>query len=165
MSVLSGKSPFAALLAVAIALGCGSLISAPAHAEPWCHEIVGPVGPNGEPGEEVHLCENAPIPDPSHFTAIYFDAATSSVGSSWGYDSKAGADQRALAECRANGGHNCMPAAWGQHRCLALATSTNGAWQAEVGHYPETAQASAIAKCRANGGAGCHILVHPCSED
>jgi hypothetical protein len=150
------------LCAVSAVAVFGCLAPAPAHAEPWCHDI--PVGPNGQ---TKFLCESRPVQSPSHFAAIYYDDVTSAIGSSWGHNSEAAANQAALRACRAYGGGNCQWAASGQNRCLALAMSSNGAWAADLGNYPETAKAKAISACRKNGGINCQVpaSAHPCSED
>ena len=103
----------------------------------------------------------------THYAAIYYDETTGAIGTSWGYSSKAEANQAALQYCRANGGRNCQWAASGQNRCLALAIGTNGAWAPALGSYPKTAMDKAVSACSKSGGSDCHVPVnaHPCSED
>ena len=156
---------FGTVAAISVALAFGCLTPSPAHAEQWCHLIVGPVGPNGEAGEENEVCEGQPVVVPDKFAAIAVSDSTLSWGNSWAAPSQNEAEQVALSSCRKYA-TDCKVATWGEFRCLALAVSLpDKAWGADAGMYPETAEAKALKLCQTYGGKSCVVKTHPCSED
>jgi hypothetical protein len=152
---LAGAPRTAATIAVTSVVALASFAASPARAV-WCG-----------PSWDSWSCQQVPVlpSTPNYFTAIAVSESTLLWGVSSGYDSRYGAEQRALFEC-SKVASDCKVRMWAQGMCIALATSkTDMTWGVDKGSYPETAQAKALAQCHRYGGKACVVETHPCSQD
>jgi Domain of unknown function (DUF4189) len=148
----------AAALVAIIFVGCAT----PAHAGCALGTSSAPYGN----GMDV-FCDpdGPPRVEPHYFTAIAVSASTLAWGTSWRANTRAQAEQMALAQCRRYAA-DCRAVDWAQYMCLALAVSDREtAWGVDAGNYPETASSKAVAECRSAGGSNCVVKTHPCSQD
>lgn len=100
----------------------------------------------------------------ARYGAIAYDPATRSFGWSYRWGTRALAEQRALQECRAAGGRECLVATWFQNHCGALASSPRGAWGSTSAPSSGAAAGGALAECaRYAGGERCSVLARGCS--
>jgi hypothetical protein len=142
------------LYAVSALAVTGALTATPAHAE-WCHYVAGPVDSKGNLEWEHEICEAPPKVEPHYFAAIAVSTSTLAWGTSWAANTRAEAEQLALAQCRRYAA-DCRAVDWAQYKCLALAVSDREqAWGVDAGNYPETASSKAVAACRSVGGSNC----------
>lgn len=88
----------------------------------------------------VGLCEAGT------FCAIAVSPSTGRYGHARNYDSRAGAERAALAQC---GVWDARIATWGYNGYLALAIGSRGAWGGGYGRTERLARASALARCPA----------------
>ncbi len=162
MAIFDKISVLCAVSAVAVTTAIGALTATPAHA--GCA-----IGPSSAPygnGMDV-FCdpEGTPKVQPHYFTAIAVSDSTLAWGTSWAANTRAEAEQIALAQCRRHAA-DCRAVDWAQYKCLALAVSDREmAWGVDAGNYPETASSKAVAACRSVGGSNCVVKTHPCSQD
>jgi hypothetical protein len=164
MAMFNKISVLCAAAALAVTAATGALTATPAHAE-WCHYMVGPVDSKGKPEWESEICEGAPRVEPHYFTAIAVSGSTLAWGTSWAANTRAQAEQTALAQCGRYAA-DCRAVDWAQYKCLALAVSDREkSWGVDAGNYPETASSKAVAACRSAGGSSCVVKTHPCSQD
>ena len=77
--------------------------------------------------------------------AIAYSSATGAHGYSYDYDTRDGAEQRALNECAGYGG-GCEAALWFRNACGALAVGADG-WGTGWDINRSGAESNAIAKC------------------
>src|SRR5262245_13416608 len=92
------------------------------------------------------------------FAAIAFNKATGAEGRSFRYDTRAGAEERALQEC----GRGCAVVAWVKNQCLAFAVGRGNGY----GYYMSTDEAGvvggALTECRQRAS-GCPLKSMVCS--
>lgn len=109
------------------------------------------------------LCQGSPPQEPPKYTALAISNSTMAIGTSWGYDNRQAAEQRALAECRKTA-KDCEVAIWAYDRCIALATAPDGSWGVDSDMYVDFAQAKALRQCN-SVAKNCVIKAHPCARD
>ena len=158
-------------LACSGAVVATSLAPTPAHAQSGCSMVLGPIGPNGEPGREEWDC---PVPGQDRpvapvyfdkFTAIAISDSTLANGSAWQANSRQEAERLALAQC-GRFARDCKIAMWGENECLALATSSvDGSWGSDYDRNGARAKAKAMSVCRQYGGKSCRVVTDPCAHD
>jgi outer membrane protein assembly factor BamB len=164
VAIFDKISVLCAVSAVAVTTATGAFTATPAHAE-WCHYVTGPVDSKGNLLWEGELCEGAPKVEPHYFTAVAVSDSTLAWGTSWAANTRAEAEQLALAQCRRYAA-DCRAVDWAQYKCLALAASDREmAWGVDAGNFPETASSKAVAACRSVGDSNCVVKTHPCSQD
>jgi hypothetical protein len=99
------------------------------------------------------------------FTALAVSDSTWNWGASWRANSRAQAENIALAQCRARAS-DCHVQLWGANVCLAWATSdSDRIWGADYDLYVDTAMAKALNQCKRAGGKHCVVHAHPCADD
>ena len=84
-------------------------------------------------------------------------------GIAWSFDSAAGAQSEALAQCREYGGTQCAEAGWFREACGALAIGSVNGYGAGWGVTIAEAERDALARCRAVND-DCRIEVARCSQ-
>jgi hypothetical protein len=80
------------------------------------------------------------------FCAIAYSKSTDRWGESHGYDTRRGAERRALSEC---GAPDAFIAGWGHNCYVALATGGGGAWGFGWAYSKSEAQHNALGYCLA----------------
>jgi hypothetical protein len=81
------------------------------------------------------------------YTALAFSQSTGRWGSAHGYDSRAAAERRAIAEC---GEDDAFIAGWGYNRYIALAIGRGNAWGFGSGPTRRAAERQALRMCPAD---------------
>jgi hypothetical protein len=114
-------------------------------------------------GIGIWMCSGPAPSAPVRYTAIALSNSTMATGTSWGYSSRAGAEQRALSECSKRA-RDCKVVDWAWNQCLALATANDGSWGVDSALYVDIAQARALGQCN-KVAKGCVVKLHPCSGD
>jgi serine/threonine-protein kinase len=109
------------------------------------------------------LCQGAPPQLSPKFAAIAVSNSTREFGTSWGYDTRQAAEQRALQECGKRA-KDCEVAIWAFDQCAALAIAPDGSWGVDRDISADFAQAKALKQCTAVAK-GCQIRTHPCARD
>lgn len=99
----------------------------------------------------------------STFGSIAISEDDGSYGFGFGYESRLGAEARALKECH-EFASNCIIAVSLRDACGALALADNS-WGAQLGNSIIEAEKKAIETCRAYNGKNCQIKVSICSYD
>ena len=98
------------------------------------------------------------------FAAIAFSTDTGANGYAYQYDTRTGAEARALKECRAFAS-DCTIATWFSNACGALAVGDGNGWGSSWDDNIVKAERDALASCRSYGNNNCEIDVSICSYD
>jgi hypothetical protein len=80
------------------------------------------------------------------YCAIAYSTSTGQWGDSFGYNSRSGAERRALSECHAG---DAFIAGWGYNRYVVLAVGSGGAWGCGSAPTKREAEMQALHLCRA----------------
>jgi len=96
------------------------------------------------------------------FAAIAYSESTNRYGYSYGYDSRAGAEDRAITECKAD---DAKIVVWGRNAYVALAVSDEGAYGYAWASTEGQAKRLALQKCRDFGGNTARVAVCVFSGD
>ena len=86
------------------------------------------------------------LPALAGFNAISYSQDTGASGSSWNYQTRSEAEQRAQQECSKHG-RGCKAVLWFRNACGALATSTGNAYGASWAESEKLAKYKAINRC------------------
>ncbi len=97
------------------------------------------------------------------FGAIYYSQMTGIHGYSYDYRTQHQAEQRALNECLAAGGTDCVRATWFRNACGALAVGSGNGWGAHWGNNRNGAEYNALQTCR-NNASNCAIRRWVCTS-
>ena len=81
------------------------------------------------------------------YGAIAYSPRTGSVGWSYDYDTRRGAERRAQNGCREHA-RDCRVAIWTKNACAALAVGRNGGWASYWHTNKAKAKSRAIRACR-----------------
>ncbi len=81
------------------------------------------------------------------FGALAYSPRTGATGWSHDYDTRRGAERRALNGCRDNAS-DCRVAIWTKNACAALAVGRNGGWGSYWHTNKAKAKSRAIRECR-----------------
>jgi hypothetical protein len=95
------------------------------------------------------------------FGAIAYAPKNGAYGFAYGFDSRNGAERKALRECAARG-KGCQVVVWFTNACGSLAVGKKGGYASAWGDNRATARATAIRECRKRDS-GCSELVWSCS--
>jgi Tfp pilus assembly protein PilW len=100
-----------------------------------------------------------------NYGAIAYSSSTGKWGYSYEYDSQRGAESRALAECRNDGGSDdCEVTVWFNQACGALAVDGTGAWGADWAESKREAESKALANCKQYADKRCELLQSLCTN-
>lgn len=94
------------------------------------------------------------------YGAIAFSESTGAHGTSWNYDNRWQAEQRAILEC---GRPDCQVLVWGRNTCLSLAVGNNNGYGWAWNNDPHTAQQRAMWECSART-LKCHTVTTFCKQ-
>ena len=94
-----------------------------------------------------------------YYAAIAYSTESGAVGYSNDFSSRAGAENRALAEC----GADCEVVVWFKNGCGALATGADNGWGSAWATSRAAAETTALANC-ANETTSCTIERWVCTS-
>ncbi len=100
------------------------------------------------------------------FGAFYVQSNDGNIyGMSYDYGSQAAAQARAERECSKQAGSagHCIPGAWFENACGALAVSPNNGWGSDWGNNEQEAQQKALTVCKNSAGQECSVKWVQCS--
>lgn len=99
------------------------------------------------------------------YGAIAYSESDGIPGTSWGYPTRAAAEEAAMDVCKYKGGKTCRVIVWAASpNCIAIADGTSGekiSWG--LASTAPSANDAAVNRCVAKGGAGCALMAMTCA--
>lgn len=108
------------------------------------------------------LMATSGMAEATNYGAIAYSPSSGARAYSTDYSTRAGAETRALNECRARG-RGCKIVMWFKNACGALAVGNGGGWGSAWAGSRQAAENRAIDNCSAHAG-GCSVRTWVCTS-
>ena len=120
---------------------------------------------SGECADKLNACYLSACSRPKTlYGAIAYDAKSGAFGYSYDFRDGPGAEEKALAGCRAKGSSGCVVVVDFWNTCAAVAAAGTTV-DYGLGKSQQIAESEAIAACTKDGGSGCEVQAWSCTNN